>query len=137
MTSRFETGRCAVASGLSRFRVMLRSWASRVATVLLIAGMLGGGAGAPVLDALVYHRDAAHPDHPVTHLEPRGTRHTHSDACTLGWLLRVQPSASAIFTPLVVPVRLAVAALRSPAPPPRAASFFSPQDSRAPPARSA
>lgn len=116
---------------------MLRSWASRVTALLLVAGMLGGGAGAPVLDALVYHRDAAHPDHPVTHLEPQGTRHTHSDACTLGWLLRVQPSASATFTPLVVPVRLAVAALRSPAPRPRATSFFSPQDSRAPPARSA
>jgi hypothetical protein len=135
--SRFETQHCAVASALSRFRVMLRSWASRVTALLLVAGMLGGGAGAPVLDALVYHRDAAHPDHPVTHLEPQGTRHSHSDACTLGWLLRVQPSASATFAPLVVPVRLAVAALRSPAWPPRATSFFSPQDSRAPPVRSA
>ncbi len=74
---------------------MRRSWLSRAGAVLLIAGMLGGGSGAPVLDALLYHRDAAHPDHPVTHLEPKGTRHTHSDQCTLGWLLRVQPSASA------------------------------------------
>jgi hypothetical protein len=135
--SRFETQRCSIGTPVRIFRPMRRSWASRATALLLVAGMLGGGAGAPVLDALVYHRDAAHPDHPVTHLEPQGTRHTHSDACTLGWLLRVQPSASATFAPLVVPVRLAVAALRSPAPPPRATSFFSPQDSRAPPARSA
>lgn len=116
---------------------MLRSWASRVTALLLIAGMLGGGSGAPVLDALLYHRDAAHPDRPVTHFEPQGTRHTHSDSCTLGWLLRVQPSASAAFAPVVVPVRLAIASLPSPASPPRATSFFSPQHSRAPPARSA
>jgi len=116
---------------------MRRSWAGRATVVLLIAGMLGGGSGAPVLDALLYHRDAAHPDHPVTHLEPRGARHTHSDGCTLGWLLRVQPSASAAFVPVVVPVRLAAAALTSPPSTPRATTFFSPQRSRAPPTRTA
>jgi hypothetical protein len=116
---------------------MLRSWPGRVTAVLLIAGMLGGGSGAPVLDAIVYHRDARHPDQPVTHLEPQGTRHTHSDACTLGWLLRVQPSASAAFVAVVVPVRLAITEVTSPPTAPRATSFYSPQDSRAPPARSA
>jgi hypothetical protein len=116
---------------------MRRSWLGRASAVLLIAGMLGGGSGAPVLDALLYHRDAAHPDHPVTHLEPKGTRHTHSDECTLGWLLRVQPSASAAPCPAVVAVRMSIAAPALPAPAPRATSFFSPQHSRAPPARSA
>lgn len=116
---------------------MRRSWLSRASAVLLIAGMLGGGQGAPVLDALIYHRDAAHADHPVTHLEPKGTRHTHSDQCTLGWLLRVQPSASAAPCPAVVPVRLPVAAPVYPAPAPRATTFFSPRHSRAPPASSA
>ena len=116
---------------------MQRSWVARASAVLLIAGMLGGGSGAPVLDALLYHRDAAHPDHPVTHLEPKGTRHTHSDECTLGWLLRVQPSASAAPCPAVVPVRLSVAAPAYPTPAPRATTFFTLQQSRAPPARSA
>lgn len=116
---------------------MQRSWAGRATAFLLIAGMLGGGSGAPVLDAVVYHRDARHPDRPVTHLEPQGTRHTHSDACTLGWLLRVQPSASTTFVAVVVPVRLAVAEVASPPAAPRATTFFSPRQSRAPPARSA
>jgi hypothetical protein len=116
---------------------MSRSWTARVTAFLLIAGMLGGGSGAPVLDAILYHRDAAHPDQPVTHLEPQGARHNHSDACTLGWLLRVQPSASATLPSVVVAVRLATVDNCPPPPSPRATTFFTPQDSRAPPLRSA
>ena len=119
------------------FRTMRRSWAARATVVLLIAGILGGGSGAPVLDAVVYHLGGARPDQPVTHLEPKGARHNHGDACTLGWLLRVQPSASSRFVPAVIPVRLAVVAATMPPSAPRATTFFSPQRSRAPPARTA
>jgi len=116
------------------FPDMRRSWAGRATIALLIAGILGGGSGAPVLDAVVYHL-GGRPDHPVTHLEPKGTRHNHDDACTLGWQLRVQPSASATFVAPIIPVRLAAAALPLPPSPPRATASFSPQRSRAPPAR--
>ena len=116
---------------------MHRSRLGRATVVLLIAGILGGGSGAPVLDALLYHRDAAHAERPVTHLEPQGTRHTHSDECTLGWLLRVQPSASAAPSAAVVPVKLSCTAPLWHTPAPRATTFFAPQHSRAPPVRSA
>ncbi len=116
---------------------MRTSWASQAVVLLFIAATLGGGSGAPVLDALVFHHDAARPDHPVTHFEPKGTRHAHRDACTLGWLLRVQPSASAALAAVVVPERLAVASVIAPPSAPRAMGVCSSQDSRAPPARSA
>jgi hypothetical protein len=116
---------------------MRRSWASRATVVLLIAGILGGGSGAPVLDAVLYHLGGARPDHPVTHLEPKGARHNHGDACTLGWLLRVQPAASATFVRAAVPLRLVATPLTCAPSAPRATTFFSPQRSRAPPARTA
>jgi hypothetical protein len=116
---------------------MRRSWASRATIVLLIASILVGGSGAPVLDAVVYHLGGARPGQLVTHLEPKGARHNHGDACTLGWLLRVQASASSAFVPAVIPVRLTVVAATMPPSAPRATTFFSPQPSRAPPARNA
>jgi len=116
---------------------MHRSRLGRVTVILLIAGILAGGSGAPVVDALLYHTNPSHAQCVVPHFEPQGTRHAHGDQCTLGQLLRIQPSASTALEPS----RVAPQSFTTPpvwhAPTPHAARFLSLQHSRAPPARSA
>jgi hypothetical protein len=116
---------------------MSQSWRARATVLLLIAGVLGGGAGAPVFDALLYHHDdGAHAQH-LAHLEPRGTRHAHADACTLGWLLTVQPSTSSAVQPGLLAAQLLVASAPFAIAAPWPTRLLSSQHSRAPPARSA
>src|SRR6185312_10394661 len=81
---------------------MHRSWLGRATVLLLIAGILGGGSGAPVVDALLYHTNPDRAHSAAPHFEPLGTRHAHGDRCTLGQLLRVQPPASSTPEPAIV-----------------------------------
>lgn len=115
---------------------MSRSVRARAVMLLLIAGVLVGGSGAPVLDALLFHRDSSRA-HTVVHFEGQGARHGHGDTCTLGWLLRAEPSTSspAQPDPLILPLTVAVASLvTAPLPPTR---LLTSHRTRAPPARSA
>ena len=116
---------------------MHRSWLGRATVLLLIAGILGGGSGAPVVDALLFHTRPGAATSQAPHFEPQGSRHAHADKCTLGQLLRVQPSASASFEPAIVAAQSLTVARTPYASSPRATRFFTPQHSRAPPARSA
>jgi len=104
--------------------------------LLLIAGVLVGGSGAPVLDALLFHRDSS-PTQALAHFEGQGARLGHGDVCTLGWLLRAEPSSLSHVQHglLVLLLAIAVAPLLAPALPPT--RRLTAHRTRAPPARSA
>jgi len=116
---------------------MHQSRLGRATVILLIAGILVGGSGAPVIDALLYHTHPSHAQCVVPHFEPQGTRHAHGDACTLGQLLKVQPSASTALDPAPIIAQSFTSPPAWHAPTPHAARTVSLQHSRAPPARSA
>ena len=114
---------------------MARSWLRRLTAIAVAIAVLGGGPGAPVLDALIYHRDASEHRAPGTHVEADGTRLGHDDSCSLGWL-RAQPPASPAPAPVLVRVAVRTASLTPRKPSFATADFsYSPYSRAPPPAR--
>jgi hypothetical protein len=116
---------------------MHRTWLGRTTVILVVAGILAGGSGAPVVDALLYHTHPSHTERVGPHFEPQGTRHAHGDECTLGQLLNVQPSASTELQPARIDAHSFITPCVWHAPAPHASRTVSLQHSRAPPARNA
>ena len=110
---------------------MCRSLPVRSRALLLATILLAGGAGLPLLDALVFHQSSSAPG---PRLPGSGVPHSDGDACVLRLAVHQAPKAS----PPVLAVAVAdwyfrAAALRADAVLPRPAYRLLPP-SRAPPA---
>jgi hypothetical protein len=114
----------------------MRRQLQKFCAVFFVSAILGGGPGAPVLDALLYHWGPVDLSVSRSQLHAQGERTGHADACSLG-CVRTQPTPVTTASPAIVLVALVTATtvVRTAVPP--TPHRFSPQQPRAPPAPSA
>ena len=107
------------------------TWPSRLVGLVLLALLLGGGAGLPVVDGLLYHAAVhAEPDGP--HLEAADRAVCHAENCALNVLPATRSGASAERAERGTASTPAPEAWTVPAAP-RSASLRLPRQPRAPP----